>query len=277
MKEEQETWIHRLYFSAASKIIRSTPKLFVWSSDRTAYLVAHGSAVLLKIENDHYLLTAAHCLYQREKMIQVGILDENGHPHMIRGAVTIQRGQTNNIDVAAVKLSDESVQTLSNAYTFVDATRQVMLNDNIKRETEYLIVGHPNTSTRIDNKRKKVRYNPLFHISKSAPPEIYRKLNVSYSQSLMLGYSLRKSNFIEQKEMNMAPDPTGISGSGLWYIPRYDVPVVEDVQFLLSGVLIEHYTKHNLVKATKIEEVIPLIRSLRYKSTNISAAARNTF
>ena len=75
--------------------------------------------------------------------------------------------------------------------------------------------------------------------------------------------------------MNMAPDPTGISGGGLWYLPQYDVPAVEDVQFLLCGVLIEHYDTRNLVKATKTEEIIPLIRNLQYKSANIASVTRN--
>jgi len=270
MIHEQEAWIHRLYTYAASQIIRSTPKLFLWSADRTSYLIAHSSAVLLKIEGDHYLITAAHCLSQGGKTIQVSILDENGVPHLIKGLVAIQRGESDSIDVAVVKLSDKSVQAVSKAYAFIDATCQVMLNDNIKHQTDYLIVGYPNSGTRIDNKKRKVRYSPLVHISQSASPEVCTKLNVNHSVSLLLSYNQRKSTFIERKELNMAPDPIGISGGGLWYIPRYDLPAVEGVQYLLCGVLVEHYSNHNFVKATKTEAIIPLIQNLRNKNANIS-------
>jgi hypothetical protein len=93
-------------------------------------------------------------------------------------------------------------------------------------------------------------------------------LNVNHSQSLLLGYNQRKSTFLEQNELNMAPDPTGISGGGLWFIPEYDLPTIENVQYLLCGILIEHYSTQNLIKATKTEEVIPLLRGLQHKNAN---------
>jgi hypothetical protein len=92
--------------------------------------------------------------------------------------------------------------------------------------------------------------------------------SVNHSESLLLGYNQRKSTFLEQKAMNMAPDPTGISGGGIWFIPEYNVPAVENVEYLLCGILIEHYNKQNLIKATKIEEVIQLLRGLRHKSAD---------
>lgn len=56
-------------------------------------------------------------------------------------------------------------------------------------------------------------------------------------------------------EMNMAPDPSGISGCGLWYVPSYFESIP---RFFLTGIMIEHHKEKNAMVATKAGFVLAL-------------------
>lgn len=261
---DKEMWVFDLYTEAARQAIHYTPQLFVWSEEKEGNLEPLGSAVLFRIADFYYLITAAHCIMQNGKQIKIGILDNQGKMQLIRGSSLMKH---EDVDLAAVKLSDRSIKVLLEKYKFLDVS-QVMFNKGIKDEEVYLIVGYPITKTKVDNKRKRISHEAFVYISKSKAENMYVKLGYSKEQNTLLGFNQRRSTFTGSTEMNMSPEPKGVSGGGLWFIQSYDVAKKEDVTFLLCGIMIEHDKKQNMMIATKTEALLPIIQSLHNLDAN---------
>jgi hypothetical protein len=241
---------------AYKSLLHFTPQLFILTEEKNS-IEAFGSGVFFEIEDNHYLITAGHCIRQNGANISVGILDK-GRFTFLKGTVVLEQGKDNKIDVAVVKLSNESVIICKHNYGFITQTH-LLENRTITEETEYLIVGHPISKTSIDYKRKKIKYEPLGYLSKSREDKYYGKLGFNKQQSILLSFNRRRSCFMFEGGMNISPNPKGISGCGLWYIPSY---FTEEITFKLAGIMVEYHNELNTVVATKNEVIIPLILAL---------------
>lgn len=246
-----------IYNEAGKKILKHTPQLFTPSKDPRKPFDAFGSAVLYQHGNRYFLITAAHCIQQCGEMIKIGILDK-GNLHLLKGTVIMQRGNKDEIDIAVVCLAEESINACRRNFEFL-TKHEILLNKNIDRPTEYCILGHPISKTYIDTKRKKVTHEPLLFIGKSKDQFFYNKFGLDSQVNTLIGFNKRRSSFLGENDMNICPEPTGISGCGLWYIPSYFVEHAKNVDYMLSGIMIEHYANKNLMVGTKIEVAMSLI------------------
>lgn len=246
-----------IYETAAKEVLNYTPQLFVLMNNTSTSLKPFASGVLFYKNEDYYLITAAHCVKQSKGMIKIGVII-SGDFHLIKGFVCMAPGKDNKIDLAIIRLKIETVKTLKRAYQFIKE-KSIIMSKNIPDETEYLIVGFPNSKTAIDYKKRKIKTEPLVYISKSENENKYLKLKVNKRTNTLLVYNRRKSTFVSENEMNMSPVPDGISGCGLWYIPSYitDKPVPK-----LSGIMTEYFDKDNMMLATKIEAALQMISLL---------------
>ena len=243
------------------------PKLYIKSSEFPQHLQPLGSAVLLNFRSAHYLITAGHCLKQSNEFIKIGVLNENGHLTMIRGAVAIYEGEDNRIDLGFIKLSDASVDVLSKTHKFLHEN-QLRLTSNLEDVTDYLILGYPNTKTIINHRAKKIGIEPFVYIAKSKSQNFYEKHRYNKSSSILLNFNRRRSSFVTVHEKHMSPDPRGVSGGGLWYVSTYDIPELKDVSFHLCGIMIEHDAQNNFMVATRVEEFVPVLKELQKHNAN---------
>lgn len=250
--------VQMVYEEAAKKILKHTPLLFIRSRRRENSLEPLGSGVLFKRGERHFLLTAAHCIRQKGQMIKIGILNKEGKLRLLKGKVVMLLGKNNEIDIGVVALAPESVQPCYEGYEFLNET-QVLPNQNIEDETEYLIVGHPITKTSIDHVRGKIKREPLVFIGKSKGQRFYERLGYDKRIHTFLGYNRRRGQYMGMNEMSMAPEPQGISGCGLWYITSYFMEDISKVDYRLSGIMTEYFQTENAVLAAKIEGVLAIL------------------
>lgn len=243
-----------IYESAANEILNYTPQLYIKRNKNSTSIKPFGSSVLFSNGGNNYLITAAHCIKQSKQIIKIGVMI-SGNFYFIKGFVCMMPGPDKNIDLAVVKLEDDIVIILKKAYRFLNKTH-VVFNANIMDESDYLIVGFPNSKTTIDYAKKKIKSEPLVYIAKEKSNDGYTKMKIKKHTNTLLRFNRRKSSFILEGEMNMSPVPDGISGCGLWYIPSY---FTTNPTFKLSGIMIEHYDKENMVLATKIEVAMQMI------------------
>jgi hypothetical protein len=246
-----------IYKEAASKILRHTPQLFIPTKDSRKPFEAFGSGVLYRYGNKHFLITAAHCIKQRDELIKIGILDK-GNLHLLKGTVIIHRGNKDEIDIAIVCLAEESIAACNRKFEFL-THHNILQNRNMNVPTEYCVVGHPISKTYIDVKRKMVTHEPLLFIGKSKDQHFYDKIGLDIRVNTLIGFNKRRSSFLGENEMNISPEPKGISGCGLWYIPSYFVEDIKNVNYMLSGIMIEHHINKNVMVSTKIEAAMTLI------------------
>jgi hypothetical protein len=250
--------IGELHTKAAMVALNYTVQLLVWSEDKLGVFQPLGSGVLMTIAGRYYLITAGHCLKQNGLDVKVGILNGAGHMELIRGVTAVNQGNDNKIDVGIIKLSDKSIAAIQQNHSFLTAAN-VMLNEGISHESVYLALGYPLTKTYINHKRKKIRREPLVYTVVSKSAEFYDKLCYKQSSNIILGFNQRRSQFYDTDEMNMSPDPKGVSGGGLWFIQQSNSGAIE---YNLCGILIEHYKTYNVIIATKTEEFVALMRGL---------------
>lgn len=245
-----------IYEEATKQILKCTPQLYIADKNKKA-ITPFGSCVLFRHGSNYFLITAGHCLKQENELIQVLVLS-SGKFHAIKGALVIQRGL---IDLGVIHLSVESTEFIKSNYSFVDAS-YLLIDSHIKFETEYLIVGYPISKTQVDAKRKKVKVEPFVFIGTSKENEHYSKHGFSIENNVLINYSKRKNGFLFENEMNIGPNPKGISGCGLWYIPSYFIENPEKVNFKLAGIMIEFLSEYNIMAATRTKKIIELVKSL---------------
>jgi hypothetical protein len=256
-----EKHVQMVYEEAAKKILLHTPLLFIRSTQRENSIEPLGSGVLFKAREKHFLLTAAHCIQQKRELIKIGVLNKEGKLRLLKGKVVMQRGERNEIDIGVVELEPESVNLCKETHSFLHET-QVVQNQNIKDETDYLIVGQPISKTSIDHVRGKIRREPLVFIGKSKNQKFYERMGYDKRIHTFLGYNRRRGRLLGVNEMSMAPDPQGISGCGLWYITSYFMEDISKVEYRLSGIMTEYFQNENAVMATKIERVLAILKSI---------------
>lgn len=253
-----EQHIHRIYDESAKRIIQYTPQLFIYKENSVA-VKSHGSSILIKARNTHYMATARHCVTQNNEQIKIGVLDKHGHLRLISGHAISRSGENDRIDLSLIKLVPDSVAILSEKYAFLPFNRLAQTL-NIADERDYLLVGHPVSKTSIDNARRKIRFDPLIYIAKSKPRASYARLGYDMNVNTLLHYDRRRGMFLGKSEKIMNPNPTGISGSGLWYIESYEVANPDEALFSLMGIMIEYHDRHRMVVATKTEELVRLFQ-----------------
>ncbi len=260
-------WITSLYLEVAKRAIEYSPQLFIWSIDAERDLEALGSSVLFKVGQDHYLITAGHCLRQNGEDINIGVLNAKNEMHLVRGAVIIKTGDGGEIDLGIVKLSSATTEMMFQKYKFLDVT-QIMFNKGIPDETDYLVVGYPITKTKINNRTKCLSSEPFVFIGKSKDAKTYERFAYNVKVNTLIRFTKRKSTYVEKLEMNMSPEPKGISGGGLWFIQSYEIEKKEDVVFFLCGIMIEHDDINNFMIATKTEALVQLIQASHTVNAN---------
>lgn len=253
-----------LYTQAAMLALRHTVQLLIWSEDKIGVFEPLGTGVLMTIDNRYYLITAGHCLRQYGKQIKIGVLNGTGNMTLIRGATVINSGPRDTIDLGIVKLSNTSIATLQECHKFL-TVKNAMFNDGIAQEIAYLVLGFPLTKTDINNRAKKISIEPLVHIGVSKPTAFYDNLGYSQSSNIILGFNRRKSQFYDVEEMNMSPNPKGVSGGGLWFVQQNESG---EIEYYLCGIMIEHDQKKNVMIATKTEEFRRLMHELESYDAN---------
>ncbi|OJW80263.1 MAG: hypothetical protein BGO69_05375 [Bacteroidetes bacterium 46-16] len=266
-----EDHVNEIYNETAKRVAKVTPQLFTFKDIAADTIQPHGSSVLFKANNTHYMLTARHCVHQGDSLVKFGVLDAGGHLRLLSGDVFSSKGIYDEIDLALIKLQPQSVAILSECYKFLDV-QKLRPTINIPDKTDYLIVGHPLSRTSIDNKKRKLKYEPLVYISKSVPAEVYQssyfkqaktfeKFQFDRSNTILLNFNKRKSRIVAADDMTMSPDPQGISGCGIWYIQSYEIADPAEADFYLMGIIIEHDADKRLLIGTRSEVIASLLQA----------------
>jgi hypothetical protein len=252
--------VDAIYSEAARRITPYTPILYMPSLKKEDSIDAVGSSVLFRRENRYYLITAGHCIKQDGEMIKIGVLDKRDF-RRLGGKVVIAKGEGDKTDIGIILLDEPSREACIRNYTFLD-DYNIMQNQWLPDEKDYLIAGYPLSKVSIDHKRKQIKVGLMPYLSKSRPAILYESMGYPKNQNLLLTYDRRRSGFIAGGDMNMSPYPKGLSGCGVWYIPNYFVENIQNVKFNLSAILIEYHPSRRTIVATKFEVIQYLLLTI---------------
>lgn len=217
----------------SSVILKTTLPLYTLNKNR--YTI-HSNGVLLFDRNKAYILTTEHTF---DKMDPGEIfIYLNGSFYCLEGKIKGDRTQ----DLAIFELDNSTAKDLTKSYAFIDRT-QIEFEHLSEPKQKYLFIGYPSSKTKILG--MKLFEKPLVYHTSSEQVQ-------PNSDEIAFAYNKRKSVTYEKRVYTFAPDPNGLSGSGLWYIPSFS----NKITFKLVGIFKEFDRKKNTGVATHVKSLI---------------------
>ena len=200
----------------------------------------HGSGVFVQVGMEKFLFTAAHVTDEVESDIYVG----TGEHDMLRlgGDLTGNKasGHRNDdrIDIAIIKLDQETVRKLGDQYDFLSSA-EIGVNHEFKHLAMYQSVGFPATMSKFNRYKNELRSRPFIFTTMPAEAKVYEELNCESFSNVIVHYDKKRVKDYSTNKIQTGPDPLGISGSGLWYIPSQLKTKAEKVNKKLVAIMTE--------------------------------------
>lgn len=224
---------------------------------------AHGTGVLIKVNNAYFIITAAHVIENFEEKLYVRF--EQNRITRIEFELSINKinihRKDDKTDIAILKLFDSTAQTLSGFYNFMDES-ELGINHQLEDSPLYLGFGYPTSQTNIHYKTKKITTEPTFFTTKPVELSIYNKLECTLDKNIIVHFNKNKFVNTLTQQLGTAPDLYGMSGGGLWYIPMQTLNPNQSLKKELVGILTEWPIKdRQFVISTRIDVITEMLRN----------------
>ena len=229
--------------------------------------IPHGSGVFVKIKNVHFLFTAAHVVENLQSDIFIGtekdIVVRMGGTWTMNTLETGQKREDDKLDIAILRLDDESILYANQFYGFIDDS-EIGYNHVTKPLPFYTGVGFPSTKSKLNKYKRSIVSRPLIFNTKPCEEELYAKLDCDKGINLLVGYD--KQNLIDTTTNNkiVGPDPFGMSGGGLWFVDAQLTGSTQKVAKKLVGILTEWPSKNRKVWISSKIDVFMITLYTRY-------------
>jgi hypothetical protein len=239
----------------------------IYGSSRNGTPRHIGTCILLNLNQENYLLTAAHIVDENKfSSLYVGTRSEL---ELIEGEFFITRepvgGRINDhYDFAWKKLSTEFLAKLKNVKFIYEKDLAINLENTDSRL--FLALGYPNSKNKKVNLLQKSVTPRFMKYSSTVKPntDLCKKLGISENQHFFLNFNSKHSKNSDGLIVNSIA-PKGISGGALIdmgsFGPKQFEPGIQ-CKGKLAGMLIENHKEHKAISAIKIGVIINQIRKL---------------
>jgi hypothetical protein len=224
----------------------------------------YATGVFTIINNCHFLFTAAHVIDGVENEIFIGYEEHKvvklGGEWITKSLPQGKKREEDKIDVAILKLDNESIEFVKNRYEFLQ-DNDIQVNHKIIEAPLYSAIGFPASRNKFNKYKNELKSNPFIYITHPASNEIYYQLECNTFLNIIIHYD--KQNVFNHKtnQYITGPNPWGISGGGLWYVPSQLVKSGGKIEKKLVGILTEWPIKNRKYWiATKIDIYTEIIR-----------------
>ena len=223
----------------------------------------YASGVFMRVDDNYFLLTAGHVVDDCEENIYIGI--KQGEPLLRLGGELVKNvpeteREKDKIDAAVMKLDECTINKIGNAYQFVDFGN-IEINHHSKKLPMYLSLGFPASMSKYNSYKNELVSKPFQYITMCADDSVYEKLGCDPKVNLITHYDKKDVVDYTSGEKKNGPDPYGISGSGLWYIPETEVLKSLDINKKLVAIMTEWPTNDRRYWiGTKIDVFTEIIR-----------------
>lgn len=241
----------RLYSAFQSTIC------FFRNDDKTIVAPA-GSGVFIKHKEKYYVVTAAHVLaeYYNDTFV---ILDDK---ELIIGGRLFSSEMPKSgirdddkIDISILMVDNQSTKELLTRFKPIE-TSEIEFNHKLSNTATYFCVGFPLTKTEKIWGKNEIKSLGFTYQTEPVQDFNFQKFGFDPLQTIAIKFDGEVTN-AKNPHPHLAPDITGISGSGLWHFYERD-------KKSLIGIVIERIkeTGHKGVLATKIDVVLKMIDNI---------------
>lgn len=246
---------------AADFALKSTCQLYQWLNEDAELFIANGCAILFEHNSFYYCFSNAHVLAD-DQLGKTFFLLKDGTTMTVGGQLfyslplSSKKRTDDFLDVAIVKLNANVVKRLlENGHIFLKIDGINTINA-LSPGDELLIAGYPASKTKIDFKENRLKFNPL--IARTVPYlKKFSDGNFVKGFHHIVEFPIKSFKETSTGQRMRAPDPEGISGSGLWLFPK---DRKSDSNPVLIGIFSEYHKKHSILISTKIDLFIDLVR-----------------
>jgi hypothetical protein len=228
----------------------------LYAPDATDRPAGVGSAVLLTVDGERLLLTAAHVVERYEEVFFPGdgVLERLSGDTLTTALPPSGRREDDRFDFAAVVLSESAVSRMT-TLRFLEP-QQLGTHHKASRDKAYTIMGFPSTRNKPRSARA-ARRNPYSYTTVSADPKIYADMCRAPAHHLVLSFNREWTRNPDGSPRGSAPDPHGFSGGAVWLLDQpgnpqlvgipieWDAPARSRKQFVVAtriGTILEALT-----------------------------------
>ena len=242
---------------AAAFALSSTCQLYQWLNQGSELFVANGCTILFQHNSSYYCFSNAHVLADFQLGKTFFLLKDRtamtvGGEHFFSLPLSSEKRQDDYLDIAIVKLKPNVVERLlKNGQIFL-TLGQIQTLPALAKGNVLLLAGYPASKTKIDVKEMRLKFNPLVL---RTVPYLKKLKNETFTKGLhhIVEFPIKSFKETSTGQKMRAPQPYGISGSGLWLYDQNSDPI-------LIGILSEYHEKNAIVISTKIDLFIDLVR-----------------
>lgn len=223
----------------------------------------YATGVFLQIENAHYMITAAHVVDNHVDEIFIGY--ENSFKKLGGELITnslpdgLSRNK-DNLDIAILKLDDESIAFVEKKFEFLQDV-DIEIDHKQIHAPVYSVIGYPATKNKFNRVTKSLKSNPFIFTTEPANNETYTQLNHDISINVIVNYKKNRVYKNRSKNCVTGPDPFGISGSGLWFLPCQIHPSERRRNYLIGILHTWPIRNRNFLVATRIDVYLEIIKN----------------
>ena len=223
--------IRQIVWNASSSILKHT--IVIYSFIGKKHFI-HCNGILFNHNQKSFIITAEHAFTN----IQMGDLKifRNGSFCFLEGTIIGHPVY----DIALFELESNMASCLSEDYVFLEK-ESLLFNHRPEYKQNYLLVGYPTSKTVVKGLSIKEKLIVYHTTTLKIQPK---------SNEVLFSYNKRKSGKYDQKGFFFAPNPVGLSGSGLWYVEALSF---DNIQYHLEGIFKEFEGKRNTGISTKID------------------------
>lgn len=220
--------------------------------------VPHGSGVLTRLGDRHFIITASHVVEDHDKTV-IGVYTQKKDFFQLGPFVntpTAESENNNNTDIAVWFIEPDIVEDIAPLDWWYDL-RDACYEHEESPEQRYLVYGFPATKVDIKLKEKELRQDPFkFQTRGYSHTSEGKRARKNEAINLLVEFHRKKVADVATGHREWAPDPHGMSGCGLWYLDP------ETRRYHLAGIMIEWKQPEEqlpILMATKIDMAIQAI------------------
>lgn len=220
-----------------------------------------GCGLFLKIKEDRYLISAGHLL-NLENWPQLVVPGDNDKLVRLNGTIytTYENPDTvNKIDFAVLKFAKrQNKHFLEGKFSFSNPSN-IILNHKVNKSGNYVISGYPVTGVKKTYGEPEFTPIPLKFLTHPVEDIIYKRNDFNPDHFILLNYRRKLAPF-GSTQKQITKQVTGISGSGLWYVPDWNERKGGIPKFYLVGIMVENYKDKGFVAALRIDFITETIK-----------------
>ena len=249
--------------SVGKTILLYSPQLYIIRNNiEPVHPRPYASSVLLMVEDKYFLLSAGHALSNVDPK-NIGVMIDNTFIVLEGDVKYVDPGlnKTNDkIDLAIWQLTKPVVADIKTKHKFLDIC-QIEIEHVVTKHPQYIIAGFPAETSLLQLTTSKINVTPFIFLTDVTQKSTYHELDYDERVNLILNYNHTQIFKFGSESIEQGPDAHGVSGSGLWYLPKLILNDFTNIPFKLVGIVIEwHDIRHYLI-ATRIHLVTELIRT----------------